>query len=131
VRRDPVAIARARELRANETAAEAKLWSALRAKQLGGFKFRRQHPIGQYIADFVCLPARLVIEVDGATHGEDREADDQARTAYMERCGFRVIRVWNGDILEAVDDVAAHIAYELGLIDHPRVQTFPKPTPSP
>ena len=115
MRRDPVYVARARELRANETSAEARLWSVLRAKRLGGFKFRRQHAIGGYIADFVCLAARLVIEVDGATHGDDREQADIKRTAYIEKLGFRVTRVWNTEIFENLDGVTEHIASELGL----------------
>jgi len=115
MRRDPVYVARARELRANETSAEARLWSVLRAKRLGGFKFRRQHAIGGYIADFVCLAARLVIEVDGATHGDDREGADIKRTAYIEKLGFRVTRVWNTEIFENLDGVTEHIASELGL----------------
>ena len=62
MRRDPIYTARARELRQNANVAEQRLWSILRAKRLGGFKFRRQHALGQYIADFICLSARLVIE---------------------------------------------------------------------
>src|SRR5438552_18453887 len=113
MRRDPIYTARARELRANTTAAERRLWSRLRAKRIGGFKFRRQHAIGEYIADFVCLSARLVVEVDGATHGEDRETADDQRTAYLEKVGFRVIRFWNSDVFMSIDDVAHAIAMEL------------------
>jgi very-short-patch-repair endonuclease len=126
MRRDPIYVARARELRANETAAEARLWSVLRAKRLGGFKFRRQHPMGKYIADFVCLPARLIIEVDGATHGDDQEEQDAERTAYLEKHGFRVMRVGNTEIYENLDGVAESIGSELGLY----VES-PAPLPDP
>lgn len=90
---------RAKELRTNQTKAEDKLWSVLRAKRLAGLKFRRQHVIGQYIADFVCVPARLVIEVDGDTHGEEEQANDAKRTEAIECAGYRVIRFWNHEVL--------------------------------
>jgi len=115
VRRDPIVTAKARELRVNQTSAEERLWSILRAKQLGGYKFRRQHAIGQYIADFVCLSARLVIEVDGATHGDERKAADAKRTAFIEELGYKVIRVGNTEIFENLDGVWEDIASELGL----------------
>jgi 5-methyltetrahydrofolate--homocysteine methyltransferase len=68
----------------------------LRGKRLAGLKFRRQHVVGNYIADFVCLPARLIIEIDGDTHGDDEAAiTDAKRTAEMERSGYRVIRFWD------------------------------------
>jgi very-short-patch-repair endonuclease len=86
---------RAKELRVNRTAAEDRLWSVLRNRHLAGLKFRRQHVLGHYIADFVCIPARLVIEVDGDTHGGDAAAYDAMRTKAMERAGYRVIRFWN------------------------------------
>jgi very-short-patch-repair endonuclease len=83
---------------------------------MGGFKFRRQHPLGTYIADFICLKARLVIEVDGDTHANDeRQALDAKRTEYVEKLGYRVIRFWNQDVLTA--DVWVTIAAALGLKD--------------
>jgi very-short-patch-repair endonuclease len=86
------------------------MWSILRAKRMSGFKFRRQHTLGMYIADFVCLRARLVIEVDGDTHGTDeREELDAKRTEAIEQKGYRVIRFWNHDVLNYSDDVAAAI----------------------
>ena len=82
---------------------------------MASFKFRRQHALGKYIADFVCLRARLVIEVDGDTHGNDeREALDEKRTDYIENLGYRVIRFWNHEVLTATDDVAAAIFNALG-----------------
>jgi very-short-patch-repair endonuclease len=106
MRRDPVYTERARDLRRNANEAEKRLWSFLRGGQLNGFKFRRQHAIGQYIGDFVCLPARLVVELDGDTHGTDeRERRDARRTESIERAGYRVIRFWNDDVFNGTDGV--------------------------
>jgi very-short-patch-repair endonuclease len=115
MRRDPVQIERARELRKNANDAEQRLWSLLRAKQLSGYKFRRQYPIVNYIADFACISARLVIEVDGDTHGNDEaEARDAKRTEYIERLGYRVIRFWNDQVFNATDGVIETILDALG-----------------
>jgi very-short-patch-repair endonuclease len=95
----------ARRLRKAMTRAEIRLWKLLREEALG-WKFRRQHPVGSYIADFACLPACLIVEVDGATHGSDDEvAYDRRRTAALEALGWRVVRVWNGDVLSNADGV--------------------------
>ena len=103
------------------------MWSILRAKRMGGFKFRRQHALGKYIADFICIRARLVVEVDGDTHGNDeREALDAKRTEYIERLGYRVIRFWNGAVLTETANVAEAIANALGLGDAPE-----SPLPDP
>ena len=92
------------------TDAERRLWSRLRAHRLDGYKFRRQYPIGQYIADFACRAEHLVIEVDGGGHGEDRaESDDARRTEYLEKCGYRVLRFWNLDVLTDTDRVVGEI----------------------
>ena len=80
-----------RHLRKISTEAEQKLWSRLRRKQLLGYRFRRQRPIGPYIVDFVCLKASLIVEVDGGQHAE-QVAKDEARTRFLEKEGFRVIR---------------------------------------
>src|SRR5260221_3497258 len=96
MRRDPVNTERARELRRNANEAEKRLWYFLRGRQLADFKFRRQHAIGDYIGDFVCLRARLVVELDGETHGyDDRQRRDAVRTETLQRAGYRVIRFWN------------------------------------
>src|SRR5690348_15636981 len=80
-------------LRRRMTDAEVILWSRLRRKTMHGMRIRRQHPIGAYVADFACLPLRLVIEIDGATHGAAEEiAYDKRREAYLQRHGFRVLR---------------------------------------
>ena len=91
--------ARARDLRRRQTHAEALLWQYLRAGRLAGFRFRRQHPIGHFITDFYCAPARLVIEIDGDTHAEPDQAEyDAARTTWPEAQGYRVIRFQNADV---------------------------------
>lgn len=97
---------RARELRANMTDAEQKLWSVLRRKNLNGLRFRRQFSLGPYFADFICLPARLIIEVDGGQHAEEEQmAHDQRRTAWLNSQNFRVLRFWNLDVLENLEGV--------------------------
>jgi len=95
---------RARELRREETEAERRLWSRLRNRQVGNAKFRRQQPIGDYFADFVCMRFKLVVEVDGGQHAE-RPEYDAMRTAYMEDRGFRVLRFWNNEVLGDIDAV--------------------------
>ena len=100
VRRDRFMGQRARDLRKNQTAAEDRVWNLLRARRLAGLKFRRQHVLGRYVADFVCIPARLVIEIDGDTHSTDEElAGDAKRTEEIEQAGFRVIRFENDYVL--------------------------------
>ena len=94
----------ARTLRRNQTDAERKMWRALRGRQLAGYKFRRQYPIQTYIVDFVCLDARLVIELDGGQHADRIEADAN-RTRALEACGFHVVRFWNHEVIENCDGV--------------------------
>ena len=97
-------ITKARTLRKNLTAAERMLWRHLRLRQLGGYKFRRQQPLGQYIVDFVCFEKRLIIELDGGQHNE-QAAYDAERSAWLETQGFHVLRFWNGQVLTAIDAV--------------------------
>jgi very-short-patch-repair endonuclease len=89
---------RARSLRRTQTDAEQALWNKLRGRRCAGFKFRRQVPIGPFIADFCCLERRLIVELDGGQHLEQGEHDSE-RTRYLEAQGFRVIRFWNPDLL--------------------------------
>jgi very-short-patch-repair endonuclease len=78
---------------------ERRLWSVLRRKNFGGFRFRRQHPIGPYVADFFCPKAKLVIELDGSQHAEEAKMRrDDARTRWLEERNYRVLRIWNGDL---------------------------------
>ena len=97
-----------RNLRNAMTDAELRLWQCLRQRQMGGFKFRRQHPFDDYILDFVCLEAMLVIEVDGGQHG-DHAASDMIRTAALAKAGFRVLRFWNNEVLNEIEAVKESI----------------------
>ncbi len=102
----------ARGLRARMTDAEHRLWYHLRDRRLLGHKFRRQVPIGPYIADFACLPLRLVIEIDGGQHDA---AVDGLRTACLHEQGFTVLRFWNNDVLRDTDAVLADICRAPGV----------------
>ena len=102
---------RARELRRDMTLAERKLWQVLKQRQLDGHRFRRQHPFGPYIADFACLEAGVVIEVDGGQHQHSEE--DRCRDRYMRAAGFKVLRFWNNDVLANLQGVCAVIAQVL------------------
>ncbi|MBN8680307.1 MAG: class I tRNA ligase family protein [Chitinophagales bacterium] len=95
-----------RDNRKNPTEAEDLLWQALRNRQLDNYKFRRQHQIGTFIADFACIPAKLVIEVDGEYHGTPEQVEfDQARTAYLNNVGFSVIRFTNQEVMKNLNEV--------------------------
>jgi very-short-patch-repair endonuclease len=113
----------ARQLRKRPTDAGLKLWSTLRQKQLNGFKFRRQVPIGDFVADLACMSERLVIEVDGGQHDADCKKDD-TRTAWLESRGYRVIRFWNNDVLANLDGVVRTIL--IALDDHAPPQPPPQ-----
>ena len=104
----------ARQLRERQTRAESLLWSALRAKRLCGLKFRRQHPIGPFIADFACIERDLVVELDGGYHDHQHE-NDLSRQRYLQDHGWSVIRFANEDVLDDVEGVAISIAQHLGL----------------
>ncbi|WP_261365015.1 endonuclease domain-containing protein [Anatilimnocola floriformis] len=96
---------RAREMRQAPNDAEAAIWHLLRDRKLGGFKFRRQHPLGNYIADFFCPDAGLVVELDGKSH-QGKEEADAARQAWFVERGFAVIRYTNHDVNENAEGVA-------------------------
>ena len=102
-------VERARELRQTMTDAERLLWSRLRRRQVHGLHFRRQHPIGPFIADFACTRAKLVIELDGGQHVRLKDKD-AARTRRLEQTGYRVLRFWNHDVLTQIDAVLQVIA---------------------
>jgi very-short-patch-repair endonuclease len=104
--------AHARTLRRDTSDAEQRFWQHLRNRQMGGAKFRRQHPIGPFIADFCCIEANLVVEVDGGQHAE-RPEEDERRTAYMGSKGYRVIRFWNNEVLQRLESVLQEIEAEL------------------
>ena len=101
----------ARNMRAAPTDAEATLWRQLRAHRFAGHKFKRQQPIGNYIVDFVCFEARLVVEVDGGQHNES--VADEARDEWLEARGYRVMRFWNNDVMGNLDGVLLTILNQL------------------
>jgi len=112
---------RAKEMRSHATDAEHRLWHILRAHRFAGYKFRRQVPIDFYIADFICFARRLIIELDGGQHAGS--TSDERRDTYLEREGFRVLRIWNNDIFENEEGVAELILSAL--------RSPPLPNPSP
>jgi very-short-patch-repair endonuclease len=109
----PRTLANARRLRAETVVAEHKLWQRLRNRQLDGVKFRRQVPIGKYVADFVCQEAKLILELDGPTHDE-REEHDEQRTHWLTSHGYRVIRFANEDVHRHTEAVLRTILRECG-----------------
>ncbi len=105
---------RARELRANATAPERRLWRALRGRRLAGLKFIRQAPVQPYVVDFLCREKQLVLELDGESHA-GRGAYDQAREGHLRELGLMVLRVSNDDVLRDIDAVLAAIVGAAGL----------------
>ena len=95
-------------MRRTQTATEARLWARLRARQLRGTKFRRQYPIGPFVADFCCPEYRLVIELDGGQHSA-HAATDQARSAFLAEQGYRVLRFWNDQVSNDIEAVLEEI----------------------
>jgi len=116
-------LANARALRANSPDAERRLWYYLRGRRMSGFRFRRQVPIGRYVVDFVCIRARLIVELDGGQHAES-VIEDLERTLYLARGGFRVIRFWNDEVLQRTDAVLESVLEAL-------IQACPHPDPLP
>ena len=102
----------ARRLRLNPSKAQNTLWYYLRTKQLKGRKFRREHPMGPYILDFVCLEKKLVIEIDGGQHAEQIVYDSN-RTRWLHTQGFRVLRFWNNEVLGNTESVLEIISRHL------------------
>ncbi len=110
--RGPQPHTRERGLRRQQTEAERTLWQHIRDRRLLGYKFRRQHCIERFYVDFVCLQSRLVVELDGSQH-LDQQAYDDARTHHLRQLGYRVLRLWNDDVLLRIDDALAAIAAAL------------------
>ena len=100
----------ARKLRKNQTPQEAKIWSLLRNHRYKNLAFKRQHPIGDYIVDFICLEKKLIIEIDGGQHNEPSNIEyDKIRTEFLESKGYKVIRFWNNDIDKNIEGVFIEI----------------------
>jgi very-short-patch-repair endonuclease len=108
----------ARRLRENQTEAEVVLWNILKDYKLKGFKFRRQHPIANYIADFYCHKSKLIIEVDGEYHNnKEQTLKDKERTSYFNEIGLQEIRFTNNQVLLEIEKVLEKINNEIGLKD--------------
>src|SRR5579862_248710 len=101
--------ARARSLRRTMTEAEKRVWQILRSHQMTGCKFRRQVPLGRYIADFVCHEARLIVEIDGGQH-DAASPQEATRSAFLHNEGYRILRFWNNEVLANLDGVHQMIA---------------------
>ncbi len=109
----------ARKLRREMTDAEVRLWQELRGRRLDGLKFRRQMPVGIYVADFLCADAGLIVELDGSQHAESER--DRVRDAKLAGRGFRVLRFWNDDVLRDIDSVCDTI---IGYARDPSLQPW-------
>ncbi|WP_066483399.1 MULTISPECIES: endonuclease domain-containing protein [unclassified Sphingomonas] len=116
----------ARSLRHNATEVEKRLWQSLRNRQLGGYKFRRQATVGRYIADFLCVEARLIVELDGGQHGTEA---DRRRTADLNDAGYHVLRFWNHEVMENEQGVLQSILDQLVILCAVRDKPSPNPLP--
>jgi very-short-patch-repair endonuclease len=125
----PPRTVRARALRARMTDAERKLWFALRDRRFANFKFRRQVPVGPFIADFICYAARLIIEVDGGQHADS--STDARRDAWFAANDFLVLRFWNNDVLSNLEGVLTSIIAALERrTPHPARASRGRPSPA-
>ena len=121
----PLHRSRARALRRDMTKAEGRIWSRLRAHRFQCYSFRRQYPIGRYVADFVCLEARLIIEIDGGQHASTEAKRDERRDAWLRSQGFVISRYWNNDVLTNLTGVLEDIAEALRKLSPPSL-TLPR-----
>jgi very-short-patch-repair endonuclease len=118
--------ARARQLRSTSTDAERLLWSKLRDRRLDSYKFRRQHPVGPFFADFACIECRVIVELDGGQHYDDEGARrDAARTTLLKEHGFDVLRFSNSEVLLETDAVL-HVIHEHLIRAHPHPGPLPQ-----
>jgi very-short-patch-repair endonuclease len=115
---DPKIIQNARALRKNSTPWERKVWSLLKSSKFYGFKFRRQFPIGNYIADLCCVKAKLIIELDGGQHSNSK-AYDEKRDEFLEKQGYRILRIWNNEVDGNLEGVGQKI-FEMLVNPHPQ-----------
>ena len=120
----------ARELRRNSTDAERRLWATLRSRALTGYKFRRQVRIGPFVADFACTKYLVIVEADGGQHADNK--NDARRTVWLEGRGWRVLRVWDNDILTNLEGIRAailEVLHEREALTLPRLRRGPLPLP--
>ncbi len=104
----------ARVLRTNSTIQEERMWNLLKNHQFHGLKFKRQQPIGNYIVDFICKEAKIIIEIDGGQHNKDNNIEnDKIRTEYLESKGYKVLRFWNNEIYENIEGVLKRLESEI------------------
>ena len=104
----------ARNLRKNSTIQERRLWNLLKNRQFHNLKFKRQQPIGDYIVDFICKEAKIIIEIDGGQHNEPENIEyDKTRTEYLNTLGYKVIRLWNNEIYENIEGVVLRLKEEI------------------
>ncbi len=104
----------ARNLRKNATIQERRLWNLLKNRQFYNLKFKRQQPIGDYIVDFICKEAKIIIEVDGGQHNEPENIEyDKTRTEYLNNLGYKVVRFWNNEIYENIEGVVLRLKEEI------------------
>ena len=116
-RQDDTPLYRRRSLRQTSTKPEQLIWAALRNRRLAGLKFRRQHSIGPYIVDFICVEEHLIVELDGGYH-DDVVDEDLARQRFLQSQGYTVLRFWNEDVLQDVESVATAIVKAAGVPPH-------------
>jgi very-short-patch-repair endonuclease len=116
----------ARRLRRNQTDVERLVWFRLRDRRLAGWKFKRQVPIDRFIVDFFCADAKIIVELDGGQHDQDKEREAN-RTRILEAMGYLVLRFWNNDVMRNIDGVLEEI---LSTINQQRSEP-PHPTPLP
>lgn len=104
----------ARNLRKNSTIQELRLWNLLKSRQFYNLKFKRQQPIGNYIVDFICKEAKVIIEIDGGQHNKPENIDyDTVRTEYLNSIGYKVLRSWNNEIYENIEYVMSKLKQEI------------------
>ena len=104
----------ARNLRKNSTIQERRLWNLLKNRQFHNLKFKRQQPVGDYIVDFICKEAKIIIEIDGGQHNELENIEyDKTRTEYLNTLGYKVIRFWNNEIYENIEGVVLRLKEEI------------------
>ena len=121
-------IEKSRQLRKNMTLQERRLWNIIRNRQIFGYRFRRQFPIGQYIVDFICREKKIIIEIDGGQHNEDIKIYyDNKRTEYLTTEGYKVIRFWNNEIDKNLVGVYEKLKEVFNVTD---TVTPPRPSPS-
>jgi very-short-patch-repair endonuclease len=126
-KRNPTTLRRAHALRKTMTEAEKRLWFQLRDRRLQGLKFRRQYAIGAFIADFACIEAGVIVELDGSQHVE-RTSYDEARTAFLQSQGFVVLRFWNNEVLQEMKSVLTLILHTAQERNGASSSSFPLPS---